>query len=59
MATETRILDQTDENKLPISEKLTFGFGNLAANLMLTTASSFITYYRKSVVKPLALAMGI
>jgi GPH family glycoside/pentoside/hexuronide:cation symporter len=28
MATETRILDQTDENKLPLSEKLTFGFGN-------------------------------
>ena len=50
MATETRILDQTDENKLPLSEKLTFGFGNLAANLMLTTASSFITYYYTDVV---------
>ena len=59
MATETRILDQIDENKLPMSEKLTFCFGNLAVNLMLTSASSFITYYRKIVVKPLALAMGI
>ena len=44
MATETRILDQTDENKLPLSEKLTFGFES-AANLMLTTPvpSSLIT----------------
>ena len=58
MATETRILDQTDENKLPISEKLTFGFGNLAANLMLTTASSFITYYYTDVVGLSAVIVG-
>ena len=58
MATETRILAQADENKLPLSEKLTFGFGNLAANLMLTTASSFITYYYTDVVGLSAVIVG-
>ncbi|WP_321433566.1 MFS transporter [Trichococcus flocculiformis] len=58
MATETRILAQADENKMPLSEKLTFGFGNLAANLMLTTASSFITYYYTDVVGLSAVIVG-
>jgi len=58
MATETRILAQADENNMPLSEKLTFGFGNLAANLMLTTASSFITYYYTDVIGLSAVIVG-
>lgn len=35
---------------VPMSERITFGFGNLAANLMITTASAFITYFYTDVV---------
>ncbi|WP_297665904.1 MFS transporter [uncultured Streptococcus sp.] len=35
---------------VPLSEKITFGFGNLAANLMITTANGFITYFYTDVV---------
>lgn len=44
------------ENKLKVSQKLTFGFGNLAANLLITTASGFITYYYTDVV---GLSVGV
>ena len=30
---------------IPVSERITYGFGNLAANLMITTANAFITYF--------------
>ena len=38
------------KNKMPLSEKITYGFGNLAANLMFATAGSFITFYYTDVV---------
>lgn len=41
---------QLNEKRLKRSQKLTFGFGNLAANLLITTASGFITYYYTDVV---------
>ena len=43
----------TEKNNLssvPIGEKITYGFGNLAANLMITTANGFITYFYTDVV---------
>lgn len=44
----------TDNNNnvssVPIGEKITYGFGNLAANLMITTANGFITYFYTDVV---------
>lgn len=42
----------TTKNELtvPLSEKVTYGFGNLAANLMITTANGFITYFYTDVV---------
>ena len=44
--------------KLPMSEKVTYGFGNLAATLMFTTAGSFITYYYTDVVGLSAAIVG-
>ena len=35
---------------IPVSERITYGFGNLAANLMITTANAFITYFYTDVV---------
>ena len=31
-------MGKTKTGKMPASEKITYGFGNLAANLMFTTA---------------------
>lgn len=43
-----------------MSEKFTYGFGNLAANLMFATAGSFITFYYTDVVGiSVAAASGI
>ncbi|MEY8463634.1 MFS transporter [Streptococcus merionis] len=38
------------DTRIPVSERVTFGFGNLAANLMITTANGFITYFYTDVV---------
>ncbi|MGT2801798.1 MFS transporter [Streptococcus henryi] len=46
----------TSTTKVPLGEKVTFGFGNLAANLMITTANGFITYFYTDVV---GLTMGV
>ena len=43
-------MGKSKTGKMPASEKVTYGFGNLAANLMFTTAGSFITYYYTDVV---------
>ncbi|WP_017470399.1 MFS transporter [Amphibacillus jilinensis] len=32
-------------NKLKVREKFSYGFGNLAANLLITTANTFIVYF--------------
>lgn len=39
-----------NNSKMRASEKFTYGFGNLAANLMFATAGSFITFYYTDVV---------
>lgn len=44
---------------VPLSEKITFGFGNLAANLMITTASGFLTYFYTDVVGIAAGVVGM
>ncbi len=43
-------MSNSKNGKMPASEKITYGFGNLAANLMFTTAGSFITFYYTDVV---------
>lgn len=47
---ERNYMSQQNSPKVPFSEKITFGFGNLAANLMITTANGFITYFYTDVV---------
>lgn len=42
--------DNNNVSSVPIGEKITYGFGNLAANLMITTANGFITYFYTDVV---------
>ncbi|MBR7927592.1 MFS transporter [Aerococcaceae bacterium zg-ZUI334] len=42
--------EKSVSSKVSLSEKVTFGFGNLAANLMITTANGFITYFYTDVV---------
>ena len=46
-------------NKMKTSQKITFGFGNLAANLLITTASGFITYYYTDVVGISVAVVGV
>ncbi|MET3557446.1 GPH family glycoside/pentoside/hexuronide:cation symporter [Streptococcus rupicaprae] len=48
-----------DTNRMPGSEKITYGFGNLAANLMVTTASTFITFFYTDVVGISVAAAGV
>lgn len=43
-------MEKLKNGKMPVSEKITYGFGNLAANLLFTTAGSFITFYYTDVV---------
>ena len=42
--------ENNNVSSVPIGEKITYGFGNLAANLMITTANGFITYFYTDVV---------
>lgn len=44
--------------KMGRSEKITYGFGNLAANLMITTANTFITFFYTDVVGLSLAAVG-
>ena len=46
-------------NSMKASQKITFGFGNLAANLLITTASGFITYYYTDIVGLSVAVVGI
>ncbi|PRY75088.1 MFS transporter [Alkalibacterium olivapovliticus] len=55
-------METTHENvsvhKLNGKEKLSYGFGNLAANLLITTANAFITYFYIEQVGIAAAAVG-
>ena len=44
------LMGKENSGKMPLSEKITYGFGNLAANLMFTTAGAFITFFYTDVV---------
>lgn len=41
----TTIKEKTNSNKMGLGEKMSYGFGNLAANLLLTTANTFISFF--------------
>lgn len=55
-------METTQENvsaqKLSSKEKLSYGFGNLAANLLITTANAFITYFYTEQVGIAAATVG-
>jgi len=57
MSTMATVNDQS-KMKMPVSEKISFGLGNLAANLLLTTANTYIVYYYTDVVGIAAATVG-
>ncbi|WP_459481066.1 MFS transporter [Clostridium saccharoperbutylacetonicum] len=55
----TNIKNDTNSQKLKFSQKISYGFGNLAANLLLTTANAFISYFYTESVGITVATVGI
>lgn len=51
--------DRLVSEKLGVGRKITYGFGNLAANLLLTTANAFISYFYTDSIGLTAATVGI
>ena len=52
-------MEGSDMKKLGVGRKVTYGFGNLAANLLLTTANAFISYFYTDSVGLTAASVGL
>ena len=56
---DIKMESMSNENKLSLAQKISYGGGNLAANLMVTTASSYITYFYTDIAQISVGAIGV